>query len=441
MADITYDKLAVGGVDYVSIEDLAVIQAVNEHAKAAVSMMVDADAGKKYMNHTHEGQVISISAEGKTLFCGLVQRASLSYEKNYPVLTLELISASILWDLQRRNKSYQCIGKSYTEIMQQATEGNGFIQSYVPGKSSEAMVVQYQETTWQFILRLAAYQEAPVFVDPTKSAPTVKIGVSGANTAGGNDCAKGGNGSSGETSAVMALGSGKGSTCIKYIKTVMEHGILKSYYSYASQTSVIPKYHRPAYIGKIFPGVVQNVSKADIQVWIPELDESFDGSGNTWFPYSTAYSTEVNEAGIYCMPAAGDPVRVFLPTEGLKDIFASSGPSVRGFRADKEERCIQTPEGMSILFGKEGLTISCKDSTTFIDLRKDGSIAVASNRSIGVLSKTNVYMSSMDGVVDIEAGDSVELVTPGSYVGLSKKDGKGNVDMFAKQIYIGLQPE
>lgn len=414
MSDISYDKIEISGIDYISIEYLDIEQKVNEHARAAVRLIIDEQAGKEYLESSYEEEIVSVYADGSVIFCGLIQNVTLKYEADHALLLLSLVSCSIMWDIQKQNKSYQRIGTSFVEIMNKAVSETGMIINHAEASVSEAMIVQYQETNWQFILRMAAYMKAPVFVDVTVNKPVIYIGTD------------------------------KDGECSRYTRKVIERGVLRTYKTKSNSSELIPQYQKPAYIGKIFRAIVKDVSRADIRVWIPELDECFDDASNTWFSYLTAYSSEINEAGIYCMPVAEEPIRIFLPSEGLKDIFASSGPTVRGIQENNEERCFQTPEGMTILFGKEGLTINCKDCTTFIQLNKDGTIAMASNKSIGILSKTNIKMKAIDGSVSMNSKGTMELVTPGAYIGFGKAvDENGNstneslVKLYASQIYMG----
>ncbi len=441
MSNITYDKLSVAGVEYISIETLEIRQCVNCHASAAIGMVVEHDKGRNAVDSANEKEVISILADKKVIFCGVIRKASVNYEKGYCLLKLELISTSILWDLQKRNKSYQVIGEDYGEIISQSTGGQGIVVNYAQPKTSEAMVVQYQETTWQFMLRMAAYMDTAVFVDAASAVPKVKIGVSGKESKNGRENSSNETGGTGCSEAVMTLGSAKGSGVIRYIRSTISKGTLESYYAYARMEDMVSGYNRPSYIGKIFAGIVQSVSRTAVQVWIPELDESFDQKSNTWFPYSTAYSTSVNGAGIYCMPVKDDAVRVFLPSEKLKDIFSSSGSVMRGITEDKEERCFCTPDGMRILFAKDELMVSTKNSKAFIKLMKDGNIVIASAKSIYVVSKSNIDMQAVNGLVEIRAENKIQMVTPYSYVGLGNVHNGNEVYMVSDKIYVGIKGE
>lgn len=62
--------------------------------------------------------------------------------------------------------------------------------------------------------------------------------------------------------------------------------------------------------GKMYTGIVQAVQKDQVQVHLVDIDSEYDGAGNVWLPYSTAYSSS-DGSGFYCMPAEGDQVRVF----------------------------------------------------------------------------------------------------------------------------------
>ena len=48
-----------------------------------------------------------------------------------------------------------------------------------------------------------------------------------------------------------------------------------------------------------------------------DIDSEYDGAGNVWLPYSTAYSSS-DGSGFYCMPAEGDQV-VFFSREVMKE--------------------------------------------------------------------------------------------------------------------------
>ncbi len=409
MADIALDQIEVQGVSYIHIEQISIRNYANQHAQAEITLQVDEKNGREFVEKSYEEEMIKVLAQGSVIFCGLIQKVSFKYDKSCTLLLFRLVSTSILWDIQKSNKSYQQIGSSLTEIINQSIGSMGIIENYGKDINSEAMIVQYQETNWQFVLRISAYMNLPVFVDATSEQPRATLGL---NIKG---------------------------KCVKYITYILTGGVLKISQLEEDASRLIPVYTSPPYIGKIFKGIVKSVKRADIRVWIPELDDNFDEKSTTWFPYSTAYSSQLNEAGFHCMPLKDEPVRVFLPSEALKDVFSSSGPAMRGIREDSEERCFSTPEGVSVLFGKDGLYISCKDYSSFIQLNKDGTIVLASSKSIGILSNTNVNIAALDGAVMLGAGQEIELVTPGSYISMGKKDDENNmmINMYASQIYVG----
>lgn len=412
---VNYDNLVVLGIRFIAVLKFDISQQVNDHATAVLHLEVNQNEGKQYMQEVHEKEIITIGTS-ETIFAGVIQKANLIYEDTYSILELELISTTILWDVQKLNKSYQRIGDLYSEIMTKATDGQGIIEFCGNDMVAQSMVVQYQETIWEFILRLASECGEPVYVDATSIMPHVIIGTRQTTSSYKSNITTS-NGAGGNTSGYVSLGANaSGGGNIDSAKSSMKNGELITTYSSASAEVLVSPKSTPKFAGRVMCGTVQAVNRDKVQVHITDLDKEYDGGSNVWFTYSTLYSSQANGAGIYCMPIVGDPVRVFFPSENLKDAFASSAYTVRGKGGTKEEKCFSTPQGMTVLFGKEGLFIYSNKKKTGIYLQKDGAITIESEQNISIHAEQNIAMMANEGNLYMESAKRVCMATGNSMI-------------------------
>lgn len=413
---INYNDLVVSGINIVTVKKLTFNQQVNTHASAEIEVEVLQEEGKRFIEEASEQDIITIGIP-YTIFSGVIQKASLIHEDVYSVLSLSLLSTSILWDVQKVNRSYQRIGATYSQIMTKATNGEGVIEFVGNDIISKTMVVQYQETAWEFILRLASECKEPVYVNPASEIPHVIIGVpKGTHTQQGNITTK--DGTAGTTSSVVILGDSSGDGNIGSVTSSIVGGELITTYTGGGIESQIYPQKRYTFAGRVMSGIVKDVYRDKVKVHITDLDAEYDEESTMWFSYSTLYSSETNMAGIYCMPIVEDPVRVFFPTENLQDAFVSSSYTVRGKASCKEEKLFSTPEGMTVLFGKEGLYIYGNKKKTGIYLQKDGMVSIESEQDINIFAGKNIKMEANEGKILIKSSKSINFGVGNSLISM-----------------------
>lgn len=426
---VTYDKLTVSGITYNSILKFDMSQQVNQHATAELHLEMEKQNARKYMDGVYEEEIITIGIP-EVIFAGMIKNVSLCHEETYNVIKLNLISTSVQWDINKVNRSYQRVGDTYSRIMKKATNGVGAIEFCGNDIASAGLIVQYQETIWEFILRLSSLCEEPVYVNPASVTPYVTIGVQSDSDVYESNI-KGIKSEAGNQRGYVSLGGKTASGAeISSTKTSMKNGELVTSYTSMPTECLVPEPKKMNFAGKVMAGIVQAVDRDLVQVHITDLDSEYDSESTTWFPYSTLYSSGENEAGIYCMPQEKDPVRVFFPSDNMSEAFASSSVNARGATGDSAEKCFQTPEGMKVLFGKEGLFVSCGKKNIWIRLYKNGTVGLYSETSIGIHANENVTMKANEGKVCLESEESICMLTGNSVIAMQKD----NIKMVADRI-------
>ena len=104
---------------------------------------------------------VEVYAEGERLplYSGIVQSAEAKEENGLRMICLQLSSGSILLDMEKKSRSYQNTGMSYGEVINEALAPWNTAAIYPSSLSGTAIgfpVIQYQETDWQFVKRMAS---------------------------------------------------------------------------------------------------------------------------------------------------------------------------------------------------------------------------------------------------------------------------------------------
>lgn len=458
MGTITFDNISVSGIEFNKILEINITHNVNEHAKAVVRGEVDYEKGKESYSRMSEKDVVKIttSAEGQPpiLFCGVVSNAGINYAGDYAVLELNLISSSYMLDIKKNKKSFQNTGMTYEQILNSILAGKANLNFEVTDKAIGSLIMQYNETDWEFIKRMAAVFNAPVITSVTSEIPDITIGipiVGGNQSIGEAEFTYGINGEqysstvmnskvqgnvmqedfAGTSAVSYQYGFlGQGANCggnsqkVKGVSCSLVDGILKTNMNVANETAFVqPTVTNKQSSGRMFKGTVKAVKLDKVQVHITDIDPEYDGGGTYWFPYSTAYSSS-DGSGFYCMPEVGDTVRVFFPSDKEGDAFAASSVNVSPLDNPKHKKWKNTT-GKEILMTEEGLFITCMEKKIFINLLDDEGITIYSEKNIYITTTANMNIKA-DKELIIESEKSISLGT-----------GESNITMDKEKITIG----
>lgn len=452
MEVITYQNIKVDGIPLKRILALTIDHSSNNHATATVLCEVDYEEGKDCISRMDEttGIAISTTAEGQPskLFCGIVSNAKLESEGDYTTMYVELVSSSALLDIQKNKKSFQNTGKTYEQILNDALGGSGTINFAVSDKAIGNLIMQYNETNWEFTKRMAAVFNAPVIASIISKKPYLTIGLPPANRTVTIDSTK-------KTVAVNGLKfnsmsqnnlisgvnqadtAASGSTSYSYafigdnlsmngvtqrissVSAVLVDGILTMSYTCAKESGFAqPVTKNVQASGKMFKGTVKAVQLDKVQVHLVDVDSSYDGGGTHWFPYSTLYSSQ-DGSGFYCMPEVGDTVRVFFPSNNEGDAFAASSVNVSPLDNVKHKKW-RVPKGKEILMTEEGLYITCKENKIFINLVDEDGISIYSEKDINILSTANINIQSNKELI-MHAQNNMFIGTGESSIDITKE--------------------
>lgn len=192
MASITNDCIEIQGItEKFLINDLKIDIVPNNHGHAFLNIrMVDNGRAENLLKDMEETMItISSTAKDNTgiLFKGYMTGCIISPQIDGETAEIELTTATIKLDKNRKSCSFQEKEKKYSDIINEtASEGSGVCTYYdkrIKNKQIKKPVIRYMETEWEFAKRLASRYWLQVVPDETADKPTFSIGLEEKGTA------------------------------------------------------------------------------------------------------------------------------------------------------------------------------------------------------------------------------------------------------------------
>lgn len=458
MQAVPYFDLWIPSYEMLHLEEFELIQQINCHTVLEFSGTIQEEEAEYAVFDTAAGREVEVyyrtqeEGEKQLLFCGVVIEVKVVRESSIPVLRVKAYSNTYFLDLKKKKASYQKIEQSYESIFQEvlARTKGARILFYEPAKDSTGeFILQYQETDWEFLKRMASRFHKSLIPDSKNCFPTFYYGVTDSfspipvkgeevrldKDVMGYEWEKENDNMDSTTADYMSyliksyefyeMGKQvmfRGQTF--YIRKAicrMENGLLVTYYELCSKKGMGQRRSKNIQIsGVSLNGQVRKVQRDQILVQLA-LDEK--ENAYYYFPYSTM-SASPDGSGWYFMPEVGDEVRVYLPNEEEKYAYAiSSASSYVPKKGDTKDRMsdpavkyLRTAGGMQLTLKPDEIEINAADGKAVIKMRKDGSISIQAASKITVDAQENISFIS-HGNINICASEKVELEgVNGSYV-------------------------
>ena len=184
MNGITTGELRLtGGPGFGRILDFSMREYPGEHSRAELTGTMEAsEGGISGFSWLAENSPVEIHVDGmeRALYSGIIQKAESREENGYCLLRLELCSGSVLLDLKKEKRSFQDVSMTCGQIIRRAAEESGMTvlcPEELDRKPVGFPIIQYRETDWEFIRRLASRYGLPVYPEPTMGGGKLCAGL------------------------------------------------------------------------------------------------------------------------------------------------------------------------------------------------------------------------------------------------------------------------
>ncbi|MCG7376413.1 phage late control D family protein [Paenibacillus sp. ACRSA] len=348
-------------------------RAFNTHAKCVfIARMSEEEAEQCLIHSSFEDSLIIqkiTDARPESWFAGGIIKVDIQMEDGIPLVEVHALSRSYVMDMTPQSRSYQNKRLTYTDAVRQLAGkyhgGDAQNMATSDQASIGALLVQYEETDWQFMKRLAARVGTVILPDVTMDAPRIFFGVPDlswgqeikairytamkdraqyeqlkAHTEG--DDAKKVTESdfvryrvtSEQFCQVGDDVSFKGQIWVVSESVISYNaGRLRYEYLFVQRRSLRRKSRRNEQLqGRSLEGRVVKRANNMVKVHL-DIDDQHDEQGNWWFPYSG----EGNNI-FHCLPDEGARIKVYFPSGTEKQSMAIN--SVRGGSDDMKSRTV-----------------------------------------------------------------------------------------------------
>ncbi|SFR23284.1 contractile injection system protein, VgrG/Pvc8 family [Paenibacillus sp. cl130] len=432
---IGYESLRFyGPFQPLHIEQLQITRAINDHAFLHISGMLSEEQGAVCIGQDMEQEPIVIRQlddQGQSLrrlFHGIVTRMSVHCVRDVYTFELEAASHSYQMDIKRKRRSYQDIHRTYDDLV------TALVRKYQYGDAIdtvsnhaklETFVLQYEETDWAFLKRLASRFDSVLVPEVTAASPKVFFGMPEGKqhkverdvfyrvrkTFHELDAEKPGERAGSYVTYMienlqyyalgdlitLPIGQGKELVVVRAVTTLTD-GLLRTRYDLQAEQDIrYARYENDQVTGISLTGTVLKVQQDFVQLQL-DIDPKQDPAKACWFPVATRYVAE-EHSGWYDMPEIGEQVELYLPTHREQDAYVTDSlRQQRHTNGQPNVKVWQHVQGSGVEMSEHELTLSTS-----------GEFSITLHESSGITIDSPGNVQIQGGHVKLDAGEELSL--------------------------------
>ncbi len=421
-----------------NITDLKIKREIGEHSKLYLNAVIPEEESERYALEMDFNDNIQVTQQEKVVFCGYVYTAAVKVINHVHYLELEAIAYTYDFDIVKKYRSFQDLSMTYQDILNEIMSDYPkaeYIDTITKGKVIDDIIVQYNETDWEFMKRLASHFGKGIVCEDKAFYPRLFFGLPEYN----------------DITEVEEKSYIRCKNLEDYIDTVSNFQssindwdkisyqietyqyfniceVLKYKYqplvitkieTYIKQEEILHKYYittkdgagqnfienknvKGARIG----GVIKEIQRNTIRIHL-DIDPIYKGSNNKFISYAGGINNEVG----YYMPKEGSAVLLYFPTTMEKDAIICS--SVRKGTAGQDRMSDTREKHMRNEFGKEMRLghndMEFKTQGNQMSLAGSGVVTINSGDTITITATTDMEIGYSE---KLESGVGWAIIEP-----------------------------
>ncbi|NFL87633.1 RHS repeat-associated core domain-containing protein [Clostridium botulinum] len=151
--------------DGLEVQNIEIIEEINDHSKLKLRILVKEEKLSEYTNKDISEEKVTITNVSKEngsenkLFVGKINNVKIYFERGLYVMELQCISYTKDFDIKKNSKTFCNLDMTYVEVINKILEKydrKSFIDNLTQEKAIEEFILQYEETEWEFLKRIAS---------------------------------------------------------------------------------------------------------------------------------------------------------------------------------------------------------------------------------------------------------------------------------------------
>lgn len=146
----------------IQVEYFCLKEALNHHAELEIQLLMGEGDALSMIEGVGEKDNIRVEEGGKALFTGMPLYTGMERRGELALVTCRSASYTYQWDMEKHSRSFCDLASTYQEVIEGvlAPYGQKGIQNIAGrGKKIPGFLLQYEETDWAFLKRLASHFE------------------------------------------------------------------------------------------------------------------------------------------------------------------------------------------------------------------------------------------------------------------------------------------
>ncbi|WP_059050544.1 contractile injection system protein, VgrG/Pvc8 family [Paenibacillus senegalimassiliensis] len=472
---LTYHQIhVVWPYGEIRLQKLSLLQEWGEHARVSLQGSVEPWLADQLLTQASEQDAIELWYDDEKgvrcpLFMGQLYDIQMEHAPQEVKVFLGLISHSFKLDTELKNRSFQRVDQQYAEIIDAVLAdypGADKIDEAFGKQATGQFMLQYQETDWTFLKRLASHAGVSILPNTLSAHPQIWIGIpqtgkeiqlegvpftlkrnlapflDQAANAGAHVRAEDYTRYAFKWDRILQVGDEVHRNHEVYVITRCEGGLDQGLMTWSYECAIqeglrISKKYNETIIGASIEGKIIEVSRNQVRLHL-DLDEQ-PSQAAQWFPYSA----EGNQVW-YLMPEKGAQVKLYFPGPNEDDAMViqsvrtspssravSAKPSANGqiveSPAERHERktadpgvkSFANPEGKEISLGNQELNIQAQEGALYISMNAQHGVNLTSTQQVQIQATGDLSLSG--GRIQLVGGNGLHLGTPTEKVDLEQQ--------------------
>ncbi|MCC8434756.1 late control protein [Brevibacillus sp. M2.1A] len=442
----------------IRLDQLEFVHQTGTHATLTITGIVPEDKEDEIINRAGTHDPIELykveGGEKQPIFMGRLDHVEIKVVRDIHYVTIKAVSHTYALDMSVKTRSFQQVNRLYRDVVDEIMSiyhGGDVIDQAFDDRQQGKFIMQYEETDWTFLKRIASHVGAVLVPDLSAHKVRLWIGMPEGrkqikledespyevNRAIAPYMKKAANGSSSvseyqyttyafDYDDLLQIGDEvqrEGQTfVITKVTGKLEQGLLRwSYICAVPEAVKQTKLYNKAIIGAAIDGKVIQIGRNQVKLHL-NMDKKQEPSKAQWFPYAA----EGNQI-LYLMPELGSKVKLYFPSADEDDgmVMNSVRHAPKGAAAEKQERQMQdpgvktfgNPQGKEFTLGDKELTMTAQEGMLYISMNKDVGVSLKSTSNVnisasGALTLTGAAVS-LSGTKSLNvktASDTIELL-------------------------------
>lgn len=443
MQAITYKDIVIDGLCRVQkIRELYMQIKPNCHAEIAFYVMTEKEEWQRALQDTISQRGFRISIQNgadkkQVLFAGVVEKAEFIREGELFFIRIKGTSFSVLCDQTEKKRTYQDISKTYAEIADSAVRESNVILVNTLNTDTKPVkpMIQYAETDWEFLMRLASHMKSVLYPNVAFSKPYIWMGLPGTEKAIEleNGVMYEEHGISSQYLKIGGSSEGFVPADFEYYKiTTTEHyeigacilyqnkkwyivektaelmqGELIFTYRFAKKSFISTrKQYNPLFAGMSLLGKVIETKGETLKIQF-DIDKDFQNT--CAYPYRWVPDTG---SVMYCMPQIGTRVSVYFANEDewsakVVNCIRTNGAGCAKM-SNPNQRTLATEHGKELFLNPDSIGMSIEESANSLQLLDDFGVRLESGMKITVKGEDEVRLKAR--TIEIQTPSEISFV-------------------------------